>query len=263
MGKLNLNFSHSFNGKVWNIISHPDRELLLIEVRNKEAMEVYYSLLNVSTREFLLEGLQFDEHWWIGVSWFIDDVIVFHTWPEEDNPDFRYYFGFDISGRQILWKMADKNILDIKGYSMEVITKGEQEIEFYNVLSGSKISPADAMNDFGKKQNKSVEKPFHYREGSDYFDTVSDFIRTMTGKEAVRGTDYYENDEVMIMSVYFLNQNDKLDNHLFVVDHQGDPLMDIQLENDSEGISAETFFIYHNKLIFVAHTRDFFIYQLP
>lgn len=263
MGKLNLNFSHSFNGKVWNIISHPERELLLIEVRNKEVMEVYYSLLDTSTSEFLLNHLQFEEHWWIGVSWFVDDIIIFHTWPEQDNPDFRHYFGFHILSKKVLWNMTDKNILDIRGHAMEVMAKGENEIEFYDVFSGNKINIADAVNDFEKQQNKLVVKPFHYREGSDYFDTVGNFTRTVAGKEAVRGADYYENDRVMIMSVYFVNQNNKLNNHLFVVDHQGDLLMDTQLQKDSDGISTDTFFIYHNKLIFVAHTRDFFIYQLP
>lgn len=263
MGKLKQNFSHSFDGKVWNIISHSDRELLLIEVRRAESFETSYHLLDTSAGKFLFKNVQFEESWWIGVSWLINDIIIFHTWPDQDNPDVRNYFAYDIRRKEVLWAMEEKNILEIKDSQMMVMNKESVAVEAYDIISGKKVEMQEVANDLGQSENKLLKKPFHYPEGTEHFKTVSDFIKGAFDKQIMKGVDYFENDGVIIVSSYFLNEKKKLNNEIVVVDHQGNPLMQVNLENDLDGISTDTFFIYSNKLIFVAHKRDFLIYQLP
>lgn len=262
MRKLNVNFSHSFNGKVWNIISHQDRNLLLIEVRDTEKFTVSFSILDVLAGRLIMEDRRFDEPWWIGVSWFGEDMIIFHTWPSQDNPDFRDYFAFDIVNDKILWTLNDASIFDMDLRYIQVLHRSEGEVRLYDRLSGKEAREAEPENHLVGKENNLVKKAFHYGEGSDHFSTVRAFLKKVTARDAVKGVDYYENAEVIIISCYFLNDN-QFDNHLFVFDHEGDVLLDTVLDKELNGISTDTFFIYGNNLIFVEQKRDFFIYQLP
>ena len=266
MGKLNLNFSYSFNGKIWNIISHRDNELLLLEVREDEKFQVHYNLLDVATGKFIEKGLTFEENWWIGASSLGNDTILFYTFPDQENPDVKNVFSYDFKLGKILWKKEGHNIMEVAGDKVWLMEPDKDDISCFDIRTGEPLSSngnsGNPINGAGHAENKLLKKPFIYREGSEYFKTVSQFITASANLHIVRSVDYYEDDRVMVISFYYLNKNNKLANDLLVVDHEGNHLLRERLGNDLSGISDDTFFIYHNKLIFVKDNADFFIYQL-
>lgn len=265
MGKLNLNFSYSFNGKIWNIISHPEKELLLLEVREDDKFQVNFNLLDTSSGEFLFKGLNFEENWWIGASFVTDDIILFYTFPDQDNPDVKHVFAYDFHQKEILWKKERKNIIEAADEVL-LMDADSGDMTRFDLRTGEALVVSEhagkVENDTGLKENKMLKKAFHYREGNEYFDTVRQFLVASANLNIVKGVDYYEDDHIMVMSFYYLNKNNKLANDLLVVDLEGNHLLYERLGNDLSGISDDTFFIYSNKLIFVKDNADFLIYQL-
>lgn len=261
MGKLNLNFSYTFNGKIWNIISHAEKELLLLEVREDEKFLATYSLLDTVTGQFLIKNMDFEEKWWIGVSHLVDNVILFHTYPDQDNPDNRDLFAYHFLEQRILWKKEGKSIAEVVNDTVVLMKYDGAQPEYFDVCTGKLLEDEFKIKKRNVK-NKLLEKPFHYREGNEYFNTVSRFLAANANINIVKGVDYYENDHFMVMSYYYTNKNNNLANDLLVVDHNGEFLMNDQLGNDLKGISDDTFFIYNNKLIFVKGNTDFLVYQL-
>ncbi|MBL6445524.1 DUF4905 domain-containing protein [Fulvivirga sp. 29W222] len=266
MGKLNLNFSYSFNGKIWNIISHHEKELLLLEVREDEKFQVHYNLLNTRTGQFVLEGLTFEESWWIGAASLTGNIILFYTFPDQDNPDVKDVFAYDFQLKKVLWKKEHQNIIDVAGGKAWLMDEDGETATCYNLLTGDSLkmneSSIISANGKGEVENKFLKKPFNYREGSDYFNTVSQFLAASVSLHIVKSVDYYEDDQVLIMSFYYPNKNNKLANDLLAVDHNGNHLLMEKLGDNLNGISDDTFFIYDNKLIFVKDNVNFFIYQL-
>ncbi|UII32636.1 DUF4905 domain-containing protein [Fulvivirga ulvae] len=266
MGKLNLNFSYSFNGKIWNIISHQEKELLLLEVREDDKFQVHYNLLDADSGQFIAERLTFEESWWIGASSLLSDVILFYTFPDQENPDVKNVFAYDFNHKKILWKKEQQNIIEAVGDCVWLMDTGNDKISCFNIRTGEVLKNSNSNdvlnNDPGRTENKMLEKPFNYREGSEYFNTVSQFLTAGANLHIVRSVDYYEDDQMIVMSYYYPNKNNKLANDLLVVDHEGDHLLQVRLGDDLDGISDDTFFIYNNKLIFVKDNVDFLIYQL-
>lgn len=261
MGKLNLNFSYTFNGKIWNIISHSHKELLLLETRQQDKFLATFSLLNTATGDLILKDIQFEEKWWIGASNIVDNNILFYTYPDQDNPEVKDIFSYDFVANKIRWKIEQKNIINVDTSIISVLTPGHEEVTYYNASSGEKVEAPKNVD--GEKKNKMLEESFHYRQGNRHFETVSTFIKENIGKDAVKGIDYYQNEKVIVISYYYWVGNAKLDNDLLVMDHEGNQLLSTSLGSELSGISNDTFFVYYNKLIFVRNNTELLIHQLP
>lgn len=258
MGQLESNFSYAFAGKVWNLMLTEDGEHLLFEIRDDQAYKTSYFMLNLLDFHFNLNEVIFEEDWWIGVTYATNRLVLFHTFENQDNPDNKSYFAFDVEQSKVLWQKNGLNITDVNAAIALNINSSNQEKEFINLNSGEKTPPSEFKPSI---QNKKLDPTFHYPEGSDYFTTVSKFLAPLLNIHIVGGVNYFQSKKRIIIS-YYVKQQEGLLNALIVLNKKKEILLQQTLGKGLSGISDNTFFIYDDNLIFVKEKHHFFIYPL-
>jgi len=220
-----LNFSHSFSNNIWKIHAFEGVSYLVLEIRNQDGLQVSFAVIDLKESKIFLDNIVLEESWWISVADLTDKQVVFYTFDADKNPEVKEYLGYDINDKEVLWK--------------------------------SKNLPESTSHD----KNNSLEIPFYYQPGTDYFKTVEAFIQGYFKESVVKAVNYLERDNEVLIS-YFSEAKGKLVNKLLVMDKEGDVLLTENLGVFDNGISDNTFFIINNTLIFVKGVTDFFMYDL-
>ena len=258
--KLLSIFSHSFEGKVWNIVADRQGERLLIETRKGSEFSTAFHIYDRASNSLMIKNLSFEEKWWIGISFFDGKLAVFHVFQGTDNPDQKEFFAYDLYEKKILWDKADINIVDFREHSFVAYAGENGEAQPYDLMTGSRLtSPVTGETVPG--ENVFLKYPLHYAQGTDHFNTVARFLSKLGFVELQRGIDYFEGHGVVIMAFY--RGGTELVNELVVMDMEQDIVLQECLGTGLKGISDRAFFIYHNTLIFVKDNTDFFTFQLP
>lgn len=259
MGKIESNFSYSFQGKVWNIVAAEDGEHLLLEVRDDEAFQATYFLLDLESLEFKMTNVSFDEPWWIGIGHVSKELILFFIYENQDNPDKKIYFVYDVHQSSILWEREGLAIVSVNNNLAHNLDVATQEYNYLDLKSGENITPTQVTP---TSENKKLKHSFHYPEGSDYFKTVSQFLASLLTVTIVGGVDYFQYDNHTVVISYYQKLQKGLLNRLIIVDKNKEIIFQETLGEGLSGISDDTFFIYNDNLIFVKEKHHFFIYSL-
>ena len=259
--KLKLNFSHVFDGKIWNIDSSASGDSLLLEIRSEEKFETKFFILDTKNHTFLAEDIDFDEKWWIGVSFLNEKYAVFHIYAEQDNPDLKNILVYEIGTDTILWQRSHCHFIAAQDDVLVLFINETEEVQYFDIRTGINTDKKIA-DDILSDKNKSIHQPFHYSEGTDHFDKVGRFLASTYHIKVKAAVEYFENDELMVISYYCINRFNTLDNILIVIDHDGNQILYEKLGENLTGISADTFFICKGNLIFVKDKINIYSYQL-
>lgn len=256
MGNLQKNFSCAFDGKVWNIESEINGKYLIIEVRNEETFTTSFFVYDSQNNQLIGEAIGLDETWWTGVTYAVNDVIVFHTFQDTDNPLDKKFLAMDKNSRKILWEKSD---LTFKQFGKEFLlgTRGD-DLLYINIKTGQEEKD---KNGIGTLENKWLQFPFHYVPNSEHHKTVYDFLG-LIGMDSDKnyGIDYLEKDGIVIISYY--TKKEYLENRLIVINTDRKVLLEEVLGSQLKGIADRPFFVNHDSLIFVKNSTDFLSYQL-
>ena len=104
--KLHRNYTFSNNRQIWRIVPGGEGKLV-IEERDPVTREVFFSCIEMNTGKVLLDGLQFDEKFWIGIEDVYKDVILFHKYHKPDMPWHSGIIAYDINKKVQLWNSEE------------------------------------------------------------------------------------------------------------------------------------------------------------
>lgn len=250
-------FSKHFPGIIWNTLSVPGRNLLVLELRDDKNFQVYFSALNFLTGKFLWENVQLKEAWWAGFTAANSDLILFHTYISKGNPDHKNLIGYDIFSQKVRWEVAEFSFFDwdherVYGY----LTKDERVQATIDISNGM-VSPQQWAVITPSVEN--TEKPVLYLEGSPYLKTLKEFVERRTSHTVEKGMEYLEWNEWILMSLY-RTENGKLANYLLVFNRDGVLLMEEKLDENLSGLGTDTFFILAGCLFLVKNRAELVVY---
>ena len=252
--KLPLLFSEAFEAPIWEM--HLNGNYLLISTRDKEKLEVAFNLFDLTSNTFLWRDIVFDEPWWIGVSHFFNDVIVFHTYADSQDLEQKSLFGFNTIDKSVIWALDQVNPVQLNEGSIVCLKLDTEEKALIdiNIKDGS-FSAVDKLPESSPKKSNSLipnlsYNPLHYVEGSTAFESVAKFLKLQFNIEIVGACDYLEYKASIIVS-YFEKSDDELVNTLFVLDEKLELRESYVLDSSLKGLASDTFFIINEALIFV------------
>ncbi|UII23252.1 DUF4905 domain-containing protein [Fulvivirga ligni] len=257
MRKLPLKFSYLSEGKIWNIISAFGSDYMLLEIRHPDELLAQYYLLDLENNEWLIEGLTFEEKWWISASYVYENVILFYTYGGKDNPDYKDFFAYDVSGKKILWTKEEVRLLQTGNNHLLLGKKGEEDPFIVDFRTGNTVAATTEE----EIENIPIIQPFYYQQDSPHFHTVSKFLKSRLAIGIVKGAHYFENEQFIVVSYYY-NEEETLNNKLIVLDRKGNIYLNELIGQKLPGIADDTFFVYDDKLIFVKDNSELFIYHL-
>jgi hypothetical protein len=164
-----------------------------------------------------------------------------------------------VQKKEILWwkngfSFSGANTRLVKGFD----TKFAGKESVLDLFTGQPVQDVDF--DLGLLQNFPVIRPFQYQQGTEYFETVSDFLKVKLGITPVVTLDYLEHDALIMVSA-FVNDGE-LANYLYVFDSNGQILLNEKLGQDLTGVGIDTFFVLAGHLIFIKDKHELISYKI-
>lgn len=255
-----FNFSQHFSGMIWSFLAVPEKDILVMEVRDDEKFQVTFSALNYSTNQFLWKDLSLKESWWVGLKAANKHLVLFDRFLTKGNPDHKSLIALDLTSKTIQWEIEEFSFFDwddttIFGYQ----TKEDVLPATIDVKTGV-VTTTDWKAPLEKES--VIANPTQYLEGSEHFDTVKRFIAHKTHFVAVKGVEYVEIADWIVVSVYHHENDGSLANYLLVFTKEGELQLQEKLGEKLQGLGTDTFFMLSGCLFFVKNRSELVAYTL-
>lgn len=101
--KLKKKFKRDKKRVIWRILFNGENNMLL-EERDRDKKEVFFSIIDVSSFKTVTNDLQQGERFWTGVESFYGDYIIFHGFAKPDMPFHKGVRLYSVSRKRILWE---------------------------------------------------------------------------------------------------------------------------------------------------------------
>ena len=254
---VQFNFSHVFEGVIWNSLTSPRSGVLLLEVRDSERKQVTFSALECQTGKFIWRDKSFDEPWWISLGAVSDDVVLFTVYLETNNPDKKGVFAYHIRDDRMLWWHNDFSLVSVSNRTVEGVSSkyGFKKVVL-DILNGQETTQTYSEQGI----NTDAIRPHQYLPDHAYFATVKTFLEQKFNLSPVMALEYLEYDSIVFISFYV--QETELANYLFMISAEGDLLMKEKLAEQLKGIGLGTFFILSSCVIFVKNKGELVSYKI-
>ena len=256
---LESKFSGLFKGIIWNTLADVKNSRLFLEIRNVEEKKVSFSALNLDNYQWLWKDVALEESWWISLTATEGNRVLYTLYTDTTNPDKKSLIACDALENKMVWwqngfSFSSVNQRYVKGQDYKFPGKES----FLDLLTGQPVGPVEF--DLEDSQNFPVIRPFQYEEGTAHFDTVKQFMQTRLGVSPVAIIEYLEVKSLIFVSVF--QNKEGLANFLYVIQANGDVLMEEQLGTHLKGVALDTFFIFSGNLIFVKNKNVLISYKI-
>ncbi|MGC3947270.1 MAG: DUF4905 domain-containing protein [Chryseolinea sp.] len=255
--RIELNFSHEFNGTIWKSALSQTTAVLLLEIRDGQAKRTTFAALNLADGKLLWRDMAFEELWWIGLEAIQDSVALFSLFTDAANPERKSLIAYDVFKRTMLWWHNDFSLSTLGLNCVAGITSQYGHKEIALDLETGKETTFKPDGD----KDAIIKRPSQYVEGHSYFATVRTFLTSRFNFEPVVSLEYLEDNSLIFISCYD-RKDDGLSNDLFVVSADGEILLRENLGSQLKGIGQDTFFIYGGSVIFVKNRGELFSYKI-
>lgn len=241
----------TFDKKITKILPHPEKSLMMIQCLAEHGNS--FALVNLDSNRIINEQLLSDDEINPSVKAFNEDHLVMISFGANQNPDLvdLIVIGWQSEEPshflpQVKLISANENFAIMHHHRIE----GETiRIEFYE----EKETLTDNSLDL---QTTTLRYPQLYASDSEYFPWFEKLLKPYGQKPKV-AVEHMKLMDNHLVSCY--QQENGLQNRLYILDHNGDIIESILLAPDLKGIGKDTFFAIENKVIFVSENRHLYV----
>lgn len=240
-------------------------KILILEIRHNQKHQVSFTAIDLASGSVIWDGLEFEESWWVGMTAITHGVLILHTYVDNADPEPKGLIAFDVYKQEVRWmhenfsflRLAEQKVVGIntddddKRYETIELTGGRREAVEESIVLDVKENP---------EGHKLAHYPYHYKEGSAYFDTCKTFLYNRLHLQAVNAIEYLEVNHWIVISYYVHDEG--LVNYLLIIDENGEIYLHEAIQKNINAVGLETFFIVENHLIFVKDKNEIFCYNL-
>lgn len=243
----------SFDGQIFNLLYDEEHDVLAIEIRNNAKYNASYAAFDLKKSKFINKKIQPLERWWTSMLTLKRGKLILYQYHDQQNPDLKDIFALDIKKGKQQWLHSQLHLKSIEENRLLVIkTEGDKFIPLQIDIISGQLEPNQDPVIENEKIKKNILQPFHYRENSDYFATVSNFLQNKFNIEPVQAIDYLEFERYIIISYYEkIEEKGGLLNSIMVLQEDGSLLLQDTLAGNLEGMGMETFVIINRQLIMI------------
>ncbi len=270
--KIKKFFTYKSSYQVWRLLIS-DTDKLVIELRDVNKKEVFFSCYNLDNGKRIFESLQLEEKYWIGIETLYKDMIIFHKYDKPDMPGHKQIIGFDIITQTVKWTDSDHSFLfavDDRIYCYKQ-KFGSRNFYALNYLSG--LLEEDLGEDLAKinylrkEADSTYSKNFFFTEKweSDKSDPVVGSIITGTihNLEIVGDVEYTSYENLLLFSFHSKIFSGSLVNKFIAYNLSRQKIvLDEILNASTNAFIPDSFFVYKNYLLLLKEKNGLIVYKL-
>lgn len=270
--KIKKHFTYKSKNQVWRLLVS-DTNKLVIELRDVNRKEVFFSCYDLEKGKKIFEDFQLDEKYWIGIETLYKDMIIFHKFDKPDMPGHKQIIGFEISTQTVKWTDSDNSFLFVLNDKIYCYKQKFESRNFYalNYLSG--LREEDLGEDFEKinylrrEADSNYNNNFYFTEKweSDKSDpAISSIITgTINNLEIVGDVEYTSFENLLLFSFHSKIFSGSLVNKFVAYDLSREKIVlnDI-LNSSTNAFIPDSFFVFKNYLILLKEKNGLIVYKL-
>ncbi len=267
---LYRNYTYSNKRQIWRIIpAGPDK--LVIEERDPETREVFFSCIDMNSGKIILENLQFDEKFWVGVEEVYKDVIFFHKYQKPDLPGHADIIAYDINKKEELWHSDEylfSLVYDNKIYCFRNFYESKKyyQLDYYTGELISELS--DDFNQIGHLKDlresevyKNYRFPEVYNHSGNEIDSIIEGLRSellISGK-----IDYFVTRDLLLLSYHTILNDGKLQNNFRALDIKSKMVIfDEILNKEITNYIPDSFFLINDLVFLLKEKETLFVFLI-
>jgi hypothetical protein len=263
-------YTYSQNKQIWRIIPGSPGKLV-IEERDPDTREVFFSCIDLNSGNVLLDNLQFDEKFWVGVEDVYKDVIFFHKYQKPDLPGHADIIAYDINKKEELWrseKYLFSLVYDNKLYCFRNFFEGKKYYQL-DYLTGELLSELD--DDFSQighlkslRENevyKGYQFPDVYNSSVKEIDSI---IEGLKSEELISGKiDYFISGQLLLISYHTILDDGKLRNNFRALDINSKMVIfEETLNKEITNYIPDSFFLINNLVFLLKEKETLFVFLI-
>ncbi|MFC5269882.1 DUF4905 domain-containing protein [Adhaeribacter terreus] len=266
---LQRHFFYAFEGPVWKICLDQETQNLALEIRQKEALQTAFWVIDTKTGNLLLKDHKPAERWWTGLENAVGGNLLLHGY--SSNRETGKHLGITAVSEETGETQWHKPELTYTGQNSEttvlvenglgqikeVVLETGVENDFFQDQGHAKKQ----VQAFEEKRSQAMQFPVPYLPTDAHYGLLQQFLKQKTGKRAEEQIEYLETGSHIVFSFYARNHS-VLANYLVVCSSAGEVLLEICLEPEVAGIGLDTFFIFAAKLFFIQEKNSLACYLL-
>jgi hypothetical protein len=252
----------NFKGQIWKILTHPDKRILVIEIRVEESRTVKFVAADLDKHALLWEYTSSKYLWWCGLEWVEKEMVFLHGYKDIQHPEHQGIIALDLYSGMQKWENAgvvfrgmaqDQVVSEKVGEVSEFLLLDKRNGKVNGVLQTyeQEVLPVD-----GRIRNAAYISP-----EDNVFHKIAGFIKQSAGKEVVLAIDYMEHNRHLIAGFYTRNEA-QLCHWLLMVNENGEVVFCELTGAGLPGIARESFFVFENIVIFIKNKTELVTYKL-
>lgn len=268
--KLKKLYSYKTKLQIWRLLLS-EKNRLIIEDRDTEKKEVFFTCLQAETGKKIFSEYQFDEKFWLGIETIYKEIIYLHKFQKPDMPGHKTIIAFSIEEKKILWENDQYNFLFTKDEKVYVYRQQFDSREFYTLdyltgeLQENLGSDPVPINKMRETLNINSFRNYIFPEvlSEESFDSVSySFIKTYINNEVTGRIECIKFNNLLFMN-YHKKENFFLTNTFYALDISRKKLVLKEIINKKiKAVVPDSFFIKDNLLYILKERQLLLVYAI-
>ncbi len=245
-----------------------DTNKLIIEERDNQKLEAFFTCLQAETGKPLWKNFQFEEKYWIGIEKIYKEIIYLHHFKKPDMPGHKSIIAFDINTQSELWRNDELVFLLIdnnKVYAFQPLFEGRkffaldyktgeliedlgQNPDEINKLREKSFTPENfedyAFPEIYNKENEEKKEVYLWR--NNFFEGIN----------LEKEIEYILKDSLILCSYYHRTENGQLDNNFIAFDIVKEKVIFKEKLNTKTNAYIPDSFFLKNDLLFLLKEKD-------
>ncbi len=269
MSKFKKIMSYKSRFRIWRLLA--DNQKLLIESRDTESKDVFFSVADAESGDLKLEDFQTEEKSWTGIEKFHKGIIYFHKYIKPDLPDHISISAFDTETGKYLWIQEDLSFCSFEGDFILAsgLKNGIREYFKINPYNGEILSriPAEEINALsnekvGEEEVDNYFFPSLFNPDDVFDDYARETLENVLNSESTMGAVEYIIYKDLLLFNYFRKENNLLSNCFHIYDLKIEKeIYDNILEEELEKPYLDSFFIKDDLLYLLKGKNKVIIFR--
>jgi hypothetical protein len=243
--------------------------LMALEVRDADLLLADFYSLELKQHKLTKLPLPAAKNWWLGLEDLHQGLLLLHGYGDRQLGQHKGIMAYTAQEGYLQWQHPELAFYGVTADGILALNLQDQKLYLLDPQTGTILPEsvsleggAIAVAAYNNISSQACTYPMLYLEGEPYFAEVQNFLKDQLQVEAVRGIEYAETEQHILVSFYTETAAGKLDNTLSVFDLSGNLQLQQRIAHGLSGIGSDTFIIFNHNLYFIQQRNILVVYSL-